>query len=74
MLDQQNHQTINIKPEDTVEVKCECGNMFFSEGFMMRKISAIMSPTGKEEIFNIPVPLCIVCGKPYIGEQIIKGE
>jgi hypothetical protein len=68
MLENQN-QVINIKPEDTEVVKCECGGEFFSEGFMMRRISAIMSPTGREEVFNIPIPLCIICGRPYLGEK-----
>ena len=63
-------QAINIKPEDTVAVKCTCGSLVFQECFMMRRIGAIMSPTGKEEQFQIPVPVCIACGKPYFeGEE-----
>jgi len=58
-------QSFNIKPEDTVAIKCECGGLVFQECFMMRRISAIMSPTGREEQFQIPVPVCIACGRPY---------
>jgi len=61
---QEQKQAFNIKPEDTVAIKCECGGLVFQECFMMRRISAIMSPTGKEEQFQIPVPVCIACGRP----------
>ncbi len=62
-------QAININPEDTEEIKCECGSLVFQECFMMRKINAIMSPTGREEQFQIPIPVCIACGKPYVKDE-----
>jgi hypothetical protein len=71
MMDQ-NRQTINIRPEDTKPVVCQCGGQVFQECFMIRRISAIISPTGKEEEFQIPVPVCIACGRPLV--EMDKGE
>jgi hypothetical protein len=39
---------------------------------MIRRISAIISPTGKEEEFQIPVPVCIACGRPLV--EMDEGE
>jgi len=65
----QNTQRINIRPEDTKLVKCkECDGSVFVEGFEIRSISAIISPTGNEEIFKVPVPICANCGTVLEGE------
>jgi len=69
---EQNRQTININPSDTKPVICECGQQIFQECFMIRRISAIISPTGKEEEFQIPVPVCITCGRPLV--EMDEGE
>ena len=59
----QNVQRISIKPEDTRPIKCEkCDGSVFVDGFEIRTISAIISPTGNEEVFKIPVPICANCG------------
>lgn len=65
----QQPQPINVNPNDTTEIKCACGSLVFQECFMMRRISAILSPTGREEQFQIPVPVCIACGRPFMGEE-----
>ncbi len=71
-MQQQQQQQISINPKDTTAIKCEsCENEIFVEGFMLKKISAILSPSGREEMFNIPVPLCSMCGKPFMGEKEI---
>jgi len=67
-MNNQNRQQININPEDTTPIECpKCKSQIFQECFMMRKISAIISPSGREEVFSIPVPVCIACGTPYTG-------
>lgn len=67
-VQQQQQQAININPEDTKTIKCEkCGCEVFQRCFAMRSISSILSPTGKEETFEIPVPVCISCGTPYMN-------
>ena len=44
-------------------VACDCGGMMFSEKMMFKKISAIISPTGKEEMYPMNVTVCESCGK-----------
>jgi len=43
--------------------KCDCGSVVFTEKLTFRKISAIISPTGKEEMAPIPMVICDKCGK-----------
>ena len=67
-------QQINIKPEDTKPVSCNaCGGMVFQDCFAIRTVSAIISPTGQEEAFRIPVPVCIQCGRP-LYDEVLKEE
>jgi len=44
-------------------VTCECGGMVFENGVILKKISPIISSTGKEEIYPIEVLVCKKCGK-----------
>ena len=58
------------KPQITPEllrqsktVQCECGGMIFQEKLFFKKISAILSPSGKEEMAPMPILVCESCGK-----------
>ena len=52
---------ININ--DTEAVKCEeCGNYSFIQSYFLRRISAIVSPTGQETVIPIEVFSCGNCG------------
>lgn len=65
----QQPQQININPEDTTGVLCtKCQSEFFMPMYMLRKVSAIISPSGREEIIQVPVMVCGNCGKPYMGD------
>jgi len=45
-------------------MKCQsCGNSIFIQGYVIKKISAIVSPTGKEVIAPIQVFNCGNCGE-----------
>lgn len=39
-----------------------CGNKIFVEAAILKKLSPILSPTGKEELYPIPVFVCSKCG------------
>ena len=39
-----------------------CGGKFFKEVYALKRISAIISPTGEEELFPIPIYVCASCG------------
>ena len=52
---------IDIKNGETM--KCEkCGNSIFIQGYVIKKISALVSPTGHEVIAPIQVFNCGNCG------------
>ena len=65
---------IDISKTDTIV--CEnCGNASFIQAFFLKKVSALVSPTGKEAVISIQVFSCGNCGTipqnmiDQIGEQ-----
>ena len=65
---------IDISKTDTI-VCDECGNASFIQAFFLKKVSALVSPTGEEAIVQIQVFSCGNCGAipknmmDQIGEQ-----
>ena len=60
--------------KNTSDYKCEeCGNLFFENKIIIKKKSGLLTPSGKDEIIPINVPVCSSCGKvpPIISE--LKG-
>ena len=52
---------VDLKSAETM--KCaQCGNTVFIQGYIIKKMSAIMSPTGKEMIAPVQVFNCGNCG------------
>ena len=50
------------------DIVCEnCGNLTFEEVLLMKKVSALMSPNGKEGIVPIPTFACVACG--FVNEM-----
>lgn len=41
----------------------KCGSKLFKEVYALKKISAIISHTGQEEIIPIPIYVCAQCGE-----------
>ena len=70
----QGQQQLDISKADTIVCE-ECGNASFIQAFFLKKISALMSPTGKEAIVPMQVFSCGNCGAipknmmDQIGEQ-----
>jgi len=58
--------------KDTTEIKCDCGNNSFSENFLIRQLSRILTGAPKDSLVTIPVFSCSKCGK--ILEQFIPEE
>ena len=55
---------VKIDLSDADTMKCQkCGNSIFIQGYVIKKISAIVSPTGKEVIAPIQVFNCGNCGE-----------
>jgi len=57
----QQQQQLDISKADTITCD-ECGNASFIPAFFLKKISALMSPTGQEAIVPIQVYSCGNCG------------
>jgi ribosomal protein S27AE len=52
---------IDLTESDTIQC-VECGNASFIPAFFLKKISALVSPTGQEAIVPIQVYSCGNCG------------
>ena len=58
-----NEQQMNIDFSKTTAEVCEkCENDTFQQVFRMRKLSALLSPAGKESMIPIQVFACTKCG------------
>ena len=58
----QGQQQLDISKADTITCD-ECGNASFIPAFFLKKISALMSPTGQEAMIPVQVYSCGNCGK-----------
>ena len=66
---------LNIDPSTMKDIKCEnCGCRFFRQVSAFKRISALVSPTGKEQIVPVPTYRCDECG--FINEEfrVIEGR
>ena len=65
---------INVKLEDLKDICCEiCGGKYFRQVQAFKRLSALISPTGKEQIVPVPTFRCDDCG--YINDEFqIKVE
>ena len=63
--------------KNSQNIVCECGGLIFSEKLFFKKISAILSPSGKEEVAPIPIIVCENCGKvptAFDQQNILPNE
>lgn len=61
---------LNVDLSKAPDVTCDnCGNYTFQEVVLMKKVSALVSPTGKDGIVPIPVFACNACG--FINKQFL---
>lgn len=58
----QEQVNIPVGLDNTDEITCdECGGNTFHPAFLLRKVSALISPTGKETVVPIQVFACDSC-------------
>ena len=62
---------LDMSKADTIQCE-ECGNASFIPAFFLKKISALMSPTGKEAIVPIQVYSCGNCG--VVPQKMLEGS
>ena len=61
-MNTQGDMNLNLKMSDTTEISCDkCGHNVFQQGLMLRKVSALVSPSGQESMVPIQVMICIKC-------------
>tara|TARA_B100000123_G_C25563118_1_gene354970 strand:- start:72 stop:305 length:234 start_codon:yes stop_codon:yes gene_type:complete len=66
-------QQVNVDLSQAEDVKCsKCGHDVFVPVFLVKKISAIMSPNGQEIIAPMQVFGCNKCG--HINEEFMPRE
>ena len=64
---------LNVDFSQTTEECCEsCGNNTFVQVYQMRKLSALLSPTGTEAMIPIQVFACAKCG--HINKCFLPKE
>ena len=70
---QQMQQQIQASLKDATSVECEeCKNAYFKPAFLLRKISALVSPTGQEIIVPVQVLKCDSCN--HVNEAFLNNS
>jgi len=54
---------IRVNPRDLPWITCSKGNSIWETGYVMKRLSPLLSPTGKEERIPMEVIICRTCGK-----------
>ena len=63
---------MKINPTSLDDVQCdECGNYTFMKVQLMKRMPALISPTGVEAFMPMDVFSCVACN--HINERFIKG-
>ena len=67
-------------------VVCECGSKLFTQQFVLKNLSQLVSPTGKAQVVEVPIFVCAKCGevpkefkensnyKYILGEETIEQQ
>ena len=59
-----------VKPEDLKDIVCEnCGGRFFRQVHAFKRVPALISQSGKEEIVPVPTFRCDDCG--HVNEEFM---
>ena len=65
-------QQINVDLSQAEDIACEeCEGKLFSPAFMIKRISALMSPTGQETLAPIQIFKCDSCS--HVNELFLQG-
>ena len=64
---------VQVDLRDAETIKCsDCNNYLFITSFVLKKLSAIVSPTGQETLIPVQVYSCCNCGK--VAEGFLEGS
>lgn len=59
----QEDPSLRINPNDLPWVGCSKGIQAYEQAFLFKRLSPLLSPTGKEEMVPAEIVLCKACGK-----------
>lgn len=63
---------LNLNPRDLEDVVCDaCENYTFQNVVLMKRISALQSPSGREAFVPVEVFACAACG--HVNDRFIQG-
>ncbi len=62
---------VDLKDAETIRCK-ECNNYLWIQSFVLKKLSALVSPNGQEALIPVQVYSCGNCGK--IAEGMLEGS
>jgi DNA-directed RNA polymerase subunit RPC12/RpoP len=61
---------VDLREADTI--KCDdCGNYLFITSFILKRLSALLSPSGEEALIPVQVYSCGDCGK--VPNKLLDG-
>ena len=64
---------VKVDLKDAETIKCKnCGNYLFIQSFVLKKLSALVSPNGQEALIPVQVYSCGNCGT--ILEGMLEGS
>lgn len=59
----ENSTKVNLNASQLPTLRCiNCGNYTFDASYVIKKVSALVSPSGKETVAPIQVFTCTACG------------
>ena len=69
---QKQKQKVQVDLKQAETIKCsDCNNYLFITSFILKKLSAIVSPNGQEALIPVQVYSCGNCGK--VAEGMLEG-
>ena len=66
---------ISITPDSLIAITCQkvnCDSELFTQAVMIRKLSALISPTAQEQKIQIPVFVCLKC--QTVQDELLPDE
>ena len=68
-----NQQNIRVNLDDSETISCEkCACTYFSPAVMIKRLSALVSPTGQETLVPIQLFQCTNCG--HVNKEFLPGN
>ena len=61
---------VDLRKAETIKCK-KCSNYVFIQSFVLKRLSAILSPTGEEALIPVQVYSCGNCGE--VAEHMLEG-